>query len=1150
MTEQKNLSPSFIHLHVHSAYSLLEGAITLKDLLQATKKNNMPALALTDTNNLFGALEYALLFSESGIQPIIGIQILLKNPFEEESTDNSKSDFYQPLVLLVQSEEGYKNLLKLSSQSYTLPENSSSPYITIEQLSQYNNGLICLSGGFHGPLAYLIKKNKTEACFNLTKKLHAIFQDRFYLELTRHGYEEEKTVELNILNIAEQLKIPIVATNDVFFQSPDVYKAQDALICVSEGTYVSVDERRHLTTEHYFKTPQQMVELFSDIPAAVENTVHIAKRCHYFPKPHKPILPPFTTASNLPEKEELEQQAYQGLEKRLKEQVLPPDIYADEKEKIEKKYKDRLAYELSVIISMGFSGYFLIVSDFIKWAKNNSIPVGPGRGSGASSLTAWCLDITDIDPLRFQLIFERFLNPERVSMPDFDVDFCQEKRDEVINYVRQKYGKDKVAQIITYGKLQARAVLRDVGRVLQMPYTQVDRICKLVPNNPAHPLTLAEALKVEPKLALECKNEEMVAELISIGLQLEGLYRHASIHAAGIVIGDRPLDELVPMYRDPKSPMLVTQFNMKFAEKAGLVKFDFLGLKTLTVIEKAVQMVRKKINPNFSINTISLEDKATFELLCRVDTVGIFQLESAGMSDVLRQLQPEKFDELIALVALYRPGPMDDIPRYIACRHGREPVTYMHPSLEPVLKESFGVMVYQEQVMWIARELAGYSLGDADLLRRAMGKKIKSEMDLQRKIFIDGAGKNNIEKSLAEEIFDKIAKFASYAFPKAHAAPYALLSYQTAYLKANFPLQFFAASMTLDIHNTDKLNIFRQDMNHLKINLLPPDINLSQPDFSVEGTSIRYALSALKGVGEAAMEEVIQERVSNGPYTSLWDFAARLSNKVINKRQLESLILSGAFDSLHPNRHSLFKNVETFLNYGIEARAKSSSNQDSLFEETELPSHPGIKEEPNWPLLIKLEKEFSALGLYLSAHPLDAYNLALPYLKHKKYIDVLQNLKNKQEETTVSMIGVIIGRNDKVSRKGNSFSFIQLSDQTGVFEATVFSDVLRENSDTLVPGKSVSVEITARWENDSEAPRFSISSAQDLDELCEKSIRNIAFDISSLDELKKYKDRLEKCENGGAKIIFNIVANLDNNLIKEFRFSLSLPGRYRLKEYS
>jgi len=1145
----KKNTPSFIHLHVHSAYSLLEGAITLEELLKVTKENNMPALALTDTNNLFGALEYATLFSQSGIQPIIGIQILLKNPFEENNTDTNE-DSHQPIVLLVQSEVGYKNLLKISSQSYTLSKNNEPTHTTIETLSHYNEGLICLSGGFHGPIAHLIKENKLSAATKFAKTLHSLFTNRFYLELTRLGYDEEINVETNTLNIAEQLKIPIVATNNVFFKTPDVYKAQDALICVSESTYISVDNRRRLSPEHYFKTAEQMVDLFSDLPEAIENTIHIAKRCHYFPKSHKPILPPFTTKSNLNEAEELKKQASVGLKKRLQEQVLTQDMSDDEKKEKEKQYKERLSYELDVIVSMGFSGYFLIVSDFIKWAKNHTVPVGPGRGSGASSLTAWCLDITDMDPLRFQLIFERFLNPERVSMPDFDVDFCQEKRDDVIDYVRHKYGEERVAQIITYGKLQARAVLRDVGRVLQMPYTQVDRICKLVPNNPANPVTLAEALKIEPKLALESKNDEMVEELISIGLQLEGLYRHASTHAAGIVIGDRPLDELVPMYRDPKSPMLVTQFNMKFAEKAGLVKFDFLGLKTLTVIEKAVQMVREKLDPNFLINKISLQDKATFQLLCRVDTVGIFQLESAGMSDVLRQLQPEKFDELIALVALYRPGPMDDIPRYIACRHGKEPVTYMHPSLEPILKESFGVMVYQEQVMWIARELAGYSLGDADLLRRAMGKKIKSEMDLQRKNFINGAKKNGVEANLAEEIFNKIAKFASYAFPKAHAAPYALLSYQTAYLKANYPLQFFAASMTLDMHNTDKINTFRQDMERLKINLLPPDINLAKSVFSVEGKGVRYALSALKGVGESAMNEVIEERNVNGPYTSIWDFSSRLSNKVINKRQLEALIASGAFDSLHPNRNALFSSVETFLNYGIESRVNSSSSQNSLFEEEDLPSHPDIQDQPPWPLLKKLEKEFSALGLYLSAHPLDAYNLALPHIKHRKYVEVIQNLNSNQEEVTIPMIGVIIGRNDKISRKGNSFSFIQLSDQTGVFETTVFSDVLREKSDILSPGKSVFLEIAVRWDANSDTPRFSISSVQDLDSLCESNIKNIAFDIKSTDDLKKYKTQLEKCKNNGAKVVFKLLSPMSNSLIKEFQIEVSLPGRYLLKEYN
>ncbi len=1146
MTQNILSSPAFVHLHVHSAYSLLEGALTLKDLLKISKKNNMPAIALTDTNNLFGALEYSLLFSESGIQPIIGTQILLKNPYEKEE-NKKETDLYQPIVLLVQSEIGYKNLLKISSESYTLSLDKEPPHITLEQLSSYNNGLICLSGGFNGPISYLIKKDRKERALKITQQLSSIFKSRFYLEIMRHGCAEEKSVEKATLTLAENLQLPIVATNDVYFSNPTVYKAHDALICVSEGTYIAVDDRRRLTPEHYFKTSDQMIELFHDLPEAIANTVLIAKRCYYFPKTHNPILPPFTAVSGLSEEEEIHLQAYEGLEMRLKEYVFTADMNSAEKKEKKKKYKDRLDYEISVIMKMGFAGYFLIVSDFIKWAKNNNIPVGPGRGSGASSVTAWSLQITDIDPLCFDLIFERFLNPERISMPDFDIDFCQEKRDEVINYVRDKYGKDRVAQIITYGKLQARAVLRDVGRVLQIPYNQVDRICKLIPNNPANPVTLAEALKVEPKLALERKNDEMVAELIEISLELEGLYRHASTHAAGIVIGDRPLHELVPMYRDPKSPMLVTQFNMKLAEKAGLVKFDFLGLKTLTVIEKAANLVRQEIKSDFTITKISLEDEPTFELLRRVETVGIFQLESVGMSDVVRQLQPKQFNELIALVALYRPGPMDDIPRYIACKHGREPVTYMHPSIEPVLKESFGVMVYQEQVMWIAQELAGYSLGDADLLRRAMGKKIKSEMDLQRKIFIDGAKKNGIEESLAEDIFNKISKFASYAFPKAHATPYALLSYQTAYLKANYPLQFFSASMTLDMHNTEKINILRQDMDRLKLALLAPDINASKPFFCVEGKAVRYALSALKGVGEAAMNEVISERTTNGLYESIWDFTSRLSNRVVNKRQLESLISAGAFDTLHSNRRSLFKNVDILLNYGAAARRQAASSQSNLFGEEDLPSHPDLPYSTPWSLLEKLEKEFISLGLYLSAHPLDAYNIALPHIKHRKYADVLKKLLENQEETIVSMVGVIIGRDDKISRKGNSFSFIQISDQTGVFDATAFSNVLRNNSDILTPGKAVFLEVEVRWDN--ESPRFSISSAQDLEALCKKTLKNMAFDISSSKSLKKWKQKLEKCEKDGMNIIFTLPVPVEDDIVKEFEVSISPPGGYRLKEY-
>lgn len=1157
--EHRSDMPSFIHLHVHSAYSLLEGAITLKDLLRLCKNMSMPAMALTDTNNMFGSLEFASTFSQAGIQPIIGLQISVLNPYATPET-TADNDLYQPIVLLVQSEQGYKNLLKISSKSYVETQGKDPPHTTIKTLNQYQEGLICLSGGYDGPLGYLFKHHQHTNAHALAQELSAIFPSKFYLELTRHTPDHTPPFEPAMLDLAQKLELPIVATNDIYFATPNLHIAHDALLCVADGAYVSQDNRRQVTPEHYFKSSEEMMALFHDLPEACENTLHIAKRCHFFPKSHAPILPPFTSPSGLSEEEELTKQAYAGLEIRLKDYVFTPGMSEDEKSTLKKTYEDRLAYEIDVIIKMGFSGYFLIVSDFIKWAKNNNIPVGPGRGSGAGSATAWCLAITDIDPLRFSLIFERFLNPERVSMPDFDVDFCQERRDEVIRYVQKKYGADHVAQIITYGKLQARAVLRDVGRVLQLPYGQVDRICKLVPNNPANPVTLAEALKAEPKLQLEQENDGDVDHLIKISLQLEGLYRHASTHAAGIVIGDRPLHNLVPMYRDPKSPMLVTQFNMKLVEKAGLVKFDFLGLKTLTVIEKAAQLVRQnyKNQNNFDIAKIPLDDDATFKLLRRVETVGIFQLESAGMSDVVRQLQPETFDELIALVALYRPGPMDDIPRYIACRHGREPVTYMHPSVEPVLKESFGVMVYQEQVMWIARELAGYSLGDADLLRRAMGKKIKSEMDKQREIFINGCKKNGIDENLAVDIFDKIAKFASYAFPKAHAAPYALLSYQTAFLKANYPLEFYAATMTLDMHNTDKINVLHQDMKKLGFSLLPPDINTSLSVFSVEHIhgkneqedqhAVRYALSAIKSVGEAAMEEVITEREKNGLYTSIWNFMERLSTKATNKRQIESLIAAGAFDSLHKNRRTLLDNIETILYYGQRAREQAASSQTSLFGEAELPNQPNLIEAEPWGLTEKLEREFEALGFYLSAHPLDAYALALPHIAHQTSRHVLSSLQNTSDDHFFSMLGVVIGRNNKVSRKGNRFAFVQLSDKDGTYETTVFSDTLGTYSDLLEPGKAVQLDVTGRWDTSNDCPRLSINAVQDLEKIAKNKPHNLNITIVSSEDIQNCKNRVKKDPSGLVTVTLKLSLKIKGNPSYTTSIFIELPGRYTIKE--
>ncbi|MEE8549112.1 MAG: DNA polymerase III subunit alpha, partial [Alphaproteobacteria bacterium] len=843
----------------------------------------------------------------------------------------------------------------------------------------------------------LLAEGQDQAAGERLARLKELFPGRLYVEVTRHGLEVERRIEGRLLDLAYEFEVPLVATSETFFADAGMFEAHDALICIAEGAFVADGARRKLTPEHRFKTAGEMRALFADLPEAADNTLVVAKRCAFKLSPRSPILPAFPVADGVTEAEALRSEAEEGLERRLETHVFAASMDEAGRKKAARPYRERLEYELGVIADMGYPGYFLIVADFIKWAKGKDIPVGPGRGSGAGSVVAWSLTITDLDPLRFGLLFERFLNPDRVTMPDFDIDFCQDRRDEVISYVQQKYGRGRVAQIITFGKLQARAALRDVGRVLGMPYGQVDRICKLVPNNPANPVGLADAIASEPQLQEMRADDATVARLLDIAQKLEGLYRHASTHAAGVVIGDRPLDATIPLYRDPRSDMPVTQFSMKYVEMSGLVKFDFLGLKTLTVLERARALIAER-GVRLDLSGLALDDAATYEMLTRGETTGVFQLESSGMRDVLRKLRPDSFEDIIALVALFRPGPMDNIPRYIACKHGNEQPDYLHPSLEQILKPTFGVMIYQEQVMQIAQVLAGYSLGSADVLRYAMGKKVKSEMEEQRRHFIDGAVARGVDEGTARHIFEQVYKFAGYGFNKSHAAAYALIAYQTAYLKANYPVEFLAASMTLDLGNTDKLNAFRQELERLGIRLLPPDINASAAVFAVETgpageRAIRYALGALKNVGVQAMEAVVKEREENGPFCQppidakdlktgdlgrlIGDLARRLGPKILNKRQLEALIKAGAFDSICDHRALMFSLVDTICTNSSDYERSKADGQASLFD-TGLDSPVSVavgRDAGNvapWSQMEKLRHELEAIGFYLSAHPLDA----------------------------------------------------------------------------------------------------------------------------------------------------------------------------------
>ena len=1031
------MRPKFVHLRTHSAYSLLEGALPVKTLTQTALAASMPALAVTDRNNLFGALEFAETAAGLGVQPIIGATLHIRDG--EDSGD---------MALLVKNEAGYTNLMALISAAHLESDGKEGPGVTLDDVAAAADGLICLTGGPDGLINKLLKTAQNDKAKKKIDILNNIFLDNLYVELQRYADADTDGVEEALVDFAYDMDLPLVATNQAYFASEDDYRAHDALICIAEGRYINEQDRRRLTPDHRLKSAEEMCALFADLPEALENTVEIAQRCAFRPTEHAPILPAF---SNTDELAELTHQAEDGLTARLQQVEPAMDAQA---------YRDRLAFELKVIGDMGFPGYFLIVADFIKWAKSQNIAVGPGRGSGAGSVVAWALTITDLDPLRFGLLFERFLNPERVSMPDFDIDFCQSRRDEVISYVQQKYGREQVAQIITFGKLQARAVLRDVGRVLQMPYGQIDRLCKMVPNNPASPVTLAEAINIEPRLQAERDSDPQVAELMEISLKLEGLYRHASTHAAGVVIGDRPLQELVPLYRDPKSDMPVTQFNMKWVEKAGLVKFDFLGLKTLTVLEKAVELLAET-GVTLDINNLPLDDTATYELMGRGDTVGVFQLESAGMRDVLRKMKPDKFEDIIALVALYRPGPMDNIPLYIARKKGEKELDYLYDTLQPILQETYGVMIYQEQVMQIAQTLSGYSLGEADLLRRAMGKKIKEEMAAQKARFVDGAIEGGVPKNKASEIFDQVDSFAGYGFNKSHAAAYALIAYQTAWLKANHPVAFYAASMSLDFERTDKLNIFKQDAAKHDITVCIPDVNKSEARFAIDGNEVFYALSAIRNVGTQAMQLLVEERIENGPFKDVFDFARRTAGIGLNKRLLEHLIAAGALDSLEPDRAKLMGGIEMLLGEASITQTEKETNQENLFGEADV-SESATLPPPlvPWSTIDRLTHEFNAIGFFLSGHPLDDYKSLLQRTRVASFEDL-----ETRVEKEVMVAGAVIKVDERKSKKGNPFAFITLSDATGQFEMTAFSEVLNGAREILQVGALVVATVSIERED-------------------------------------------------------------------------------------
>jgi DNA polymerase-3 subunit alpha len=1124
-------SVGFVHLHVHSAYSLREGALGIETLVKRAEADAMPALAISDSNNLFGALEFSEKCAKSGVQPLIGAQITVDFGDAPGGGGSRMADqrfSRASVVLLAKDERGYRNLMRIASDVWLRPTDGDEPHVEFDVLADVD-GLIALTGGPSGPIDRLLRIDAHDLALARLQRLERLFGDRLYVELQRHGLDEETRLEPALIDLAYDRSLPLVATNEPYFASASDFEAQDALLCVAEGALIATPERRRLSPEHRFKTRAEMVALFADLSEATDNSVAIAMRCAYRPTTRKPILPRFSVPGGeaVDEEQELRRQAVDGLEALMARYGVTPGFGEDD-------YRQRLEFELSVIVGMKFPGYFLIVADFIKWAKARGIPVGPGRGSGAGSLVAYALTITDLDPIRFGLLFERFLNPERISMPDFDIDFCQDRRDEVIAYVRQRYGFDRVAQIITFGSFLARGVMRNVGRVLEMPLGQVDKLAKLVPQNPAKPVTLKEAVRDEPKLQEAAGADPRVEKMLAIAERLEGLYSNASTHAAGVVIGDRPLVELVPLYRDPKSEMPATQFNMKWVEPAGLVKFDFLGLKTLTTLQYAQALIARR-GTSIDLGAIPLDDAKTYEMLGRGETVGVFQVESAGMRKALVEMRADRFEDLIALVALYRPGPMANIPTYCARKLGQEEPDYIHPKVEPILKETFGVIIYQEQVMQIAQALSGYSLGEADMLRRAMGKKIKKEMDAQRARFVDGAKERGLTQSNADEIFDLLAKFADYGFNKSHAAAYALIAYWTAWFKANHTAEFLAASMTLDKSNTDKLAEFRADAQRLGVKVAPPSVDESEVDFDVRYSpsgepTIIYALSAIKGVGAAQAAALVAARARR-KFASLTDLARRIDPRAVNKKALECLANAGAFDALEPERWIAFAAVEPMLALANRGAAERLAGQNALFGETE--TAPLKVNAPPWNAADKLRREFEAVGFFLSGHPIEAYDSALRKLGARRWADFARAVRGGA--TTAKLAASVLDRSERRTKSGAKLGIIQLSDPSGQYEAIIFQEGLAQFRDLLEKGSDVLLTLQANVEG--EDVRARIVHVESLTEAAAKHHKGLKIFLRDEAPLPSIAERLLGRGEGEISLVVMLGA-------REGEVEVKLPGRY------
>ena len=1104
----KSSNQNYNHLKIHSQYSICEGAIKIDDLQDFSKSNKIKSLALCDTTNLCGALEFAEKISKVGTQPIIGTQINFKF-----------GDTTGLLPLFSLNAEGYKRIIKLSSASFLENDELSDPHVDFNELLEDNTGVAIFSGTVFGLFGQLFNKGKFSEIHELYKELKSNFGDRFYIEIQRHNDQNELGFEKFNLQKSLELEVPIIATNEVFYLDKDMHEAHDALICIGNKTYVNEKSRIRLSNQHYFKNNSEMMELFVDIPEALENNYNFPLRCNFRPLFSNPILPNISSEKGGNADDVLKKDSLHGL--RIKfDKIFGIKANDLEVNKTYLDYKDRLEHELSIIIEMKYSSYFLIVSDYIKWAKNNDIPVGPGRGSGAGSLVAWCLSITDVDPIKFNLIFERFLNPDRISMPDFDIDFCEEKRDLVFEYLTKKY-QDSVAHIITFGKLKARMVIRDVGRVLGLPYGFVDSISKMIPFDPSRPQSLSQCIAGEPRLQKLVNEDPRVKKLTNLSLKLEGLNRNVATHAAGVVIADKKLTEIVPLYKDASANLLLpsTQFDMYSAENAGLVKFDFLGLKTLTVINNTQKLV-KKIEKNFDIESISYEDQKVFDLLSSGNTVGLFQVESAGMREALIQMKPNHIEDIIALVALYRPGPMSNIPTYNDCKHGRQTPDYLHPLLEDILKPTYGVIIYQEQVMQIAQKLSGFTAGQADLLRRAMGKKKRAELEKQKQGFIAGALKNGIAKDVAAGIFLKIEPFAEYGFNKSHAAAYAIISYQTAFLKTYYPKDFIAASMTMDISNQNKLSEFYEELKRLNIEITRPDINECFADFRTIDNKFYYALGGIKAVGFEAISNVVKERTENGKFQSINDFLNRVNPKDMNKLQLEGLVKAGAFDNINKNRQSLFDSIPNFILKTKNIFENKSVNQIDLFSEDEASQNNIINEIEDWKFEERLSKEFEAVGFFISDHPLNQFT---EIFDDYKIIDY-SKFNSSDEIKNANIAATLLKAQERKTAKGNSYAVLKLTDLTSVFELFIFSDILELNREILKEGNSLLLTLVKSISNDENRfKRINVQKIGSMMDLFNSPINEVSFDINSDENLDAISKIL--AEDGKTKVNINMVVD-------------------------